>query len=208
MNMPRYSTLLFITLTPVLLTGCALIKTPKLSAPVVFKSSNYNPCEVDKVAVLHVVDSRKDTTNNTDLDSRIQRTVEQQLKESDCEVLFLNDASLRKTVSAQTLTFPTPEWVASLGPDSCRWILILELVTAESQKNIRYKQGWIRNSSIQLNCFLFDKKNKNLALKSEAHADCFFLESPFSYFIISNEQRILVEDATRIAVKSIVDTKK
>lgn len=199
----RYSALLFTTFALTIFTGCA--SKISLSSYAAFISPLHNPSDVDKVVVFPVIDSRKDTTINIDVDASIQRTVERQLKESGYEVLSLKDTTLRKNISAQTLSFPTPDWIASLGPDSCRWAMVLELENTECSRNAWH--GFC-DSGVLLKGYLFDKKEKKLAWTREILANCNITESGYSLLFVSDRKLIPVETASKTIIKLMPNRKK
>lgn len=187
--------------------GCA-IKGKNVSVPYAFEMSSHKPEQVDTVIVLPVLDSRIDKSLKINSAKRIQGTIDQFLTKNGYEVVVLKDEALLKPIVPQNLSLPTPEWLASLGPEGSRWVMLIELTET---RYTREPASWVsvlyagmywhfRTTSVQLTAYLFDKQNLTRPWKKRVVSFCGTTESAFTLMIYSKEDRLMLEDAVKQVV--------
>ncbi len=139
-----------------LLSGCATTRTAD------FVASGFDVKSVENVAVLPVLDHRIDQAKSLNLDAWVLPTVARSLKQRGYSYVVYRDRSLIAKISREALESPTREFIASLQPESARWILFLVLDDSLSKLTLNGSRG-----NAEMSGYLFDKANGELSWRNK-----------------------------------------
>lgn len=129
--------------------GCAMPR----KAPI-YLARDFDSRSISTITVMPVVDGRLDRTLETDYSKILNTTVPRRLKERKYAVETVNETG--SSVTKSEVAAAEPEWIASLGPRSARWIMVVvvdqvtRFTTAASE------------SIAQVSGTLFDKRNRDV----------------------------------------------
>lgn len=138
------------------MTGCGMPERPAD-----FLLVGFDSITVENVTLLPVLDHRIDKSKELKLDKWVKPIAEQSLKELKYSYRFETDRSLVSNISPDALEDPTPEFIASLRPQSDNWILLLVLEDATSEMTF----GSTGNA--EMSGYLFDKANRQVVWENK-----------------------------------------
>lgn len=96
---------------------------------------SFAPEDVERIAVLPVADVRKDhSIELKHLDTIGHRAVQKSLKKSTYELAFLPDRETVASITPEDLDYMDSSWIADLGPEDERYVMLLVLEDIAKKK--------------------------------------------------------------------------
>lgn len=135
-------------------SGCAM-REPD------FLATGFDSATVEKIHVLPVLDHRIDQSKKLDLDDTVRPVVKRSLRRLGYSFELHRDRSLVSTITRDALEAPTLEFIASLPPQSARWVLLLVLNDSSS----KFTFGSTGNA--EMSGYLFDKQIGELSWRNK-----------------------------------------
>ncbi len=142
-------------LSLLLVTGCVTSK------PADFMGSQFQPAQVVALSVLPVVDHVVDRQGSMDLEDTIMPIAEKELTRLGYVYTVLRDQHWVEGIARGDFDAPSPEWIATLGPPTSRFMMALVLEESSS---------WLTfggTGTAELTGYLFDKQSATLLWKNK-----------------------------------------
>jgi len=179
-----------------------------------FQIPLHTPSKVDRVLILPVVDNRRDKTIDVDVEKLIQDKVVNMLSEKGYETRKFSDPACVRSAVPQRLALPTQDWLANLGPNDSRWVLLLEVTDTKYEKipyftlyyfinPLALFYSYPRNTSVEMRGYLFDKHDPSLSWKKQVIASQTVNESIITIWIYSEVDRLLLKEAAEKTVNDM-----
>lgn len=195
-------------------SGCSVTNYKRIEITDSFQIPLHTPSEVDRVLILPVIDNRRDKTIDIDVEKLIQDKVANKLSEKGYETRIFNDPACVRSAVPQRLALPTQDWLANLGSNDSRWVLLLELTDTRYEKapymtlvyivcplTILFNHPAI--TSVEMRGYLFDKHDPSLSWKKQVIASQRVNESIITMWIYSEVDRLLLKEAAEKTVNDM-----